>query len=626
MKTVAIIGMGARGLGVLERITAIYQQKDHAGTALEIHLIDPGEYGQGTHSLEQRHHLLTNTVCCQITMFPDPSITGAGPIRKGPSLLDWARAEGYRHSGNTYYKSADQSGDEIQPNDYLPRALLGEYLTWVYDHLVGTLPRGIQLRRHKRIAIDLRDCSDNTMLVTLDNGYQFSADYVFLTTGHGHNLPNTVDNQFYQFVQKYSACNPHLQYCRTPYALRQLVSISSEAVVAIQGLGLSAHDVIAEFTAGRGGRFVTEEGALRYIPSGREPRLLVFSRNSIPFSGRAVNQKGTDGQYQAKFFTREAIRSLRSIAQAERGTWQLDFEQDVWPLMIKEMAYVHRATREEYWPDPNEFEVSNEDREALEQILFPMPHAALGDLSQFKKFITQHLRSDMEQAEEGNLQNPVKAATDMFRDVRSTLRYAVDFKGLTPQSHEQFLDEYCPIIGRVAIGPPKERNMELLALMEAGVVDWAGGPNPTVVCDQQTGKFVIETKFRDKAERQFADVLIKARIEPFILESDDSLLVRNLQRRGLVRPFSNGEFHPGGIDISRDQNPIDNLGSVVPNIWALGNIVEGPNFYTYVLPQPCVNSSVIRDAARCVSSMFSQFSYQAPADRESSADEASDGA
>lgn len=41
-------------------------------------------------------------------------------------------------------------------------------------------------------------------------------------------------------------------------------------------------------------------------------------------------------------------------------------------------------------------------------------------------------------------------------------------------------------------------------------------------------------------------------------------------------------------------------------LWALGNIVEGANFYTYVLPRPGVNSRAIRDAGKCVLELFEQ--------------------
>lgn len=603
MNRIAIIGVGSRGLGVLEQITSLCLE--HTTAKLEIYLVDPGEYGQGTHHAEQQHYVLSNTVASQVTMFSDETVTGDGSMRRGPSLLEWARAEGYRNFNGQYCRpTAPDEGCEILETDYFPRALLGEYLSWVYDHLVKTLPPGIHLRRHKGTAVDMMLHENGEVWITLDTGHRFAVHYVFLATGHGRNFPDALETNLQRFVQESAVRNPYIGYWRTPYPLKRLKVISPDATVAIQGLGLSGHDVISELTVGRGGRFVQEEDRLHYVCSGREPKLLLFSRNSIPFCGRAINQKKRGKQYQPHFFTRTAIDNLRREAMVIKGHTQINFEQDLWPLLIRELSYVYQCTQSGYWEAPGQFTVSEETRHAINDILYPLAGHNFDALSDFTEFIGQYLERDTEQAEGGNVENPVKATTDVLRDVRSVLRYAVDFSGFTPESHKQFLEKYCPIIARVAIGPPKERNKELLALLHAGVVSWAGGPGAKIECSHAKAAFVIRGQFATQVECRTADVFIKARIENFYPEQDDSVLMKNMLKRGIVRPFLNGNYHPGGIDITKDQNLISAMGQVIRNIWALGNIVEGPNFYTHVLPQPYVNSSVVRDAGRCVLDMF----------------------
>ncbi|CAF1635474.1 unnamed protein product, partial [Didymodactylos carnosus] len=62
---IAIIGVGSRGLSILERLTAIYDEQPRY-YELDIYLINPGRYhGQGVHSSEQSDNLLINTVACQ---------------------------------------------------------------------------------------------------------------------------------------------------------------------------------------------------------------------------------------------------------------------------------------------------------------------------------------------------------------------------------------------------------------------------------------------------------------------------------------------------------------------------------------------------------------------------------
>ncbi len=82
--------------------------------------------------------------------------------------------------------------------------------------------------------------------------------------------------------------------------------------------------------------------------------------------------------------------------------------------------------------------------------------------------------------------------------------------------------------------------------------------------------------------------------------ADKSSLMRSLLARGLVRPFMNGDFHPGGIDVTRDFRVVTHTGEATRGMWALGTVAEGPQYYTYILARPGVNAKVVNDAAQCV--------------------------
>jgi len=140
--------------------------------------------------------------------------------------------------------------------------------------------------------------------------------------------------------------------------------------------------------------------------------------------------------------------------------------------------------------------------------------------------------------------------------------------------------------------------------MNAGIVSLGGGPRAQVLCDECNSKFVIRTEFQALCEERHADVLIAAKIESMLPELDTSPLIASLLANGLVRPYYNGNFHPGGIDITRDGHPINKFGIALENCWALGNLTEGPNFYTYILPRPLVNSRFISDAGRSIRQMI----------------------
>ena len=82
---VGIIGLGPRGLTLLERIVA--HERESRTTELEIYLFDRNEPGVGCHDPEQPDFLLVNTVAGQITLFSDPSVRDAGPVLDGPSFF-----------------------------------------------------------------------------------------------------------------------------------------------------------------------------------------------------------------------------------------------------------------------------------------------------------------------------------------------------------------------------------------------------------------------------------------------------------------------------------------------------------------------------------------------------------
>jgi len=598
--SVTIIGMGPRGLSVLERLAA-------AATArhllLDIILIDPGECGAGVHAARQPHHLLINTLASQVTMFPATGAVAYPPVCATPSLTAWARQQGYRRVGERYYRLGGNGGYDITDSDYLPRSLLGEYLGWAYQQIVAVLPAGVTLTHHRLRAVDMRQQPDNSCVIELDNGYIVLSDFVFLTTGHGSNLPSDLDAWLAKFAQDHARYNSKLAFMRHVYPVEQLTRISSEARVAIQGLGLSAHDVIAELTVGRGGEFIAGEVGLRYQPSGREPKLTLCSRNCLPYAARGINQKGLDGRHQPRHFTPDAVDALRRQALIARGSSQLDFDRELLPLLKREMGEVYRAT-------PGAAAI--DDDTLFAELLFPLQARQFASLDAFRDYFRNWLQADLAEARKGNLASPAKAATDVLRDVRATLQAAIEHGGLTPSSHRKFLNVYHPAINRAAFGPPLRRNEELLALLDAGVITIDSGPGSRLDIDENDSTYVLNTKFAEGTARQPVDVVVIARLDPFFPETDTSLLIRNLLKRGLFRPYYNGVFHPGGIDIDRNGQPLDGQGAVLPNVWALGYPVEGAHYYTHALPRPQMRSRQVLDAERCVAMLMAKIGDNRP--------------
>lgn len=612
---VAVVGVGPRGLSVLQRISALADQLPE-GRTLDVHLIDPGDGGQGTHSARQPSHLLTNTVASQVTMFADD---------QGPSFTEWAREAGYREFDGVFHPTGGTSGEPLGEHAYLPRQILGAYLSWVFDRTVRTLPPRVRVVHHRDRAVDIEQRDGDRFVVHLEKGFALPSDYVFLTTGHCERIPTEEDLAYEEFAREYADRNPALAYCSTPYPVERLQAIAPGSTVAVQGFGLTAHDVISELTVGRGGTFHGSGHTMEYRPSGREPEILLFSRQCLPFSARGVNQKGITGAHRPQFFTKEAVRQARERA-AQRGDSRLEFTEEVLPLLLREMGYAYRAAEDRRAIPPEEYEFTPADRRAVEEILDPLAGLDFANQEAFTKFFVDYVENDLEHAELGNTTSPLKAATDVIRDTRASLREAVEFSGLTPASHRTFNATYVPVMNRVSFGPPRHRNYQLLALMRAGILDLAGGPGGRLVLDRDAARFAVRTDYPDGPEIRHADALVVARLDAFHPEQDRSPLIGGLLGRGLVRPYANGQFKPGGLDIDEQGRPLTAAGEPLRTAWAVGYLVEGPRFYTHALPRQGMTSQFTLDADAAVRGMVGHIQHLYDTDTDTSQEDEHAGA
>ena len=629
---IAIIGIGARGLNVLERIIA-YARHDVA-CVLEVYLFDPSLPGVGVHSVSQPDHLILNTVACQLTQFSDDSLRDAGPILAGPSFFEWMseqhEAEPIEDRSATY--------KAIDPNAYYPRATFGKYLNWVFSYLKALAPKHVRII-HCQTSVDHITRVDNHRwrLVTGGGANEREVDFVFLTTGHSRKTPTAEDLELTSHVDRARAANPKLSIVLDPYPVkRTLASISAAHTVAVEGAGLTAFDVISELTLGRGGRFQHDGCHYVYRPSGNEPRILLISRSGLPLTARGVNEKGTHGQYKAKFLTADRVTKLRR--QSPNG--KLDFRRDVLPLLLLDMSYAYyfalvKSLRgltaamqfcNEFATAPDDEtrkalisdRVAPEDRFSWERLTNPIPAEALRNRQGFRRWLLGYLKEDVRQAELGNNSSPVKAACDVLRDLRDTLRMVVDFGGLEEASHRWFFRTFVPVMNQLAVGPPKSRIQELIALIEAGIVQFDFGPRATCSLDRDRGRFCV-TSQSFSGYTAAADVLIRARIAMPGPDEDQSPLMKQLYRDGLVRPFMNGSFRPGGIQVDRNLNVVTRDGLTSPTFWSLGTPTEGCKFYTFVVPRPGVNSTALVDAGRAVGRMMERIRHDASNDQPSDA-------
>jgi len=145
--SIAIIGAGPRGAGVLERLGA---NADLFPGVVDVHLVDPYPAGAGRVWRHAQSPLLRmNSMAEDVTMFTDDSVTCAGPIRPGPSLAEWA--EQVREGRITAHVS-DEITAEIEAltgTTFATRRVQSAYLSWFYDHTVANLPGNFRVTLHR---------------------------------------------------------------------------------------------------------------------------------------------------------------------------------------------------------------------------------------------------------------------------------------------------------------------------------------------------------------------------------------------------------------------------------------------------------------------------------------------
>ncbi|MEU6254115.1 FAD/NAD(P)-binding protein [Streptomyces sp. NPDC047043] len=585
--SLAVVGAGPRGTSVLERLCASVPELLPPGVRLTVHVIDPAPPGAGSvWRAAQSPELLMNTVACQVTLFTDDSVDCSGPVREGPSLHEWAAGA-------------------LGADEYPTRADYGRYLEWVFAKVVREAPPAVHVVTHRARATRLDDTPDGRQTLTLDDGRTLPGlSAVVLAQGH---LPTAADTTG-RHLAAYADRNGLLHYPPANPADLDLSPVSPGEPVLLRGLGLNFFDHTALLTTGRGGRFVPGRRGLRYVPSGREPRLYAGSRRGIPYQARGDNAKGPYGRHTPFVLTPEVIAGFRKRADSGEAP---DFLAEIWPLVAKEVETVYYTAlvpRPEFTDrflavphrDPQEADVLDEfgvpaaKRWSWDRISRPYTEREFADPGQWRQWLLAYLREDAAQAALGNVDGPLKAALDVLRDLRNELRLIVDHGGLTGVSRREHLDRwYTPLNAFLSIGPPRRRIEELAALVEAGVVEVLG---PGLEVREQDGAWRARSPEIPGSEVRVT-TLIEARLpEPDLRRTADELLAR-LLKTGQCRPHTVDGYETGGLDVTeRPYRLKDRQGRAHPRRFAFGVPTEGVHWVTAAGARPGVDSVTLSDA------------------------------
>ncbi|MDY0812926.1 FAD/NAD(P)-binding protein [Kitasatospora purpeofusca] len=632
---ICVIGAGPRGLSVLERLCA-NERSSPSGATVTVHVVDPAPPGAGrVWRTDQSRHLLMNTVASQITVYTDDSVRIDGPVEPGPSLYEWAKSlapegspdpapvpagtgpGGPGRQPDSPDGAALAEAAALGPNTYPTRAFYGHYLHAAFRAVVAAAPPTVTVRVHRSRAVAMADAHGfpgGPQGVRLEDGTRLNRlDAIVLAQGHLPARPTPREARTASLARIH-----HLDYITPANPADVHVTARPGQTVLLRGLGLNFFDHMALFTLGRGGRFEQADGGLVYRPSGAEPRLYATSRRGIPYHARGENEKGAYGRHLPRLLTAEVVAELRE--RTRRGG-PVRFATDLWPLVSREVEAVYYgallaarargAEREAFTDrfltadDPaavlDDHGIPEADRWSWDRLSRPYAGREFTDRADFRDWLLGHLRHDVAEARAGNLSGPLKAALDVLRDLRNEIRMAVDHSGIAGDSYRDDLDGwYTPLNAFLSIGPPVERIEQLIALIEAGVVELLG-PGTEIRIDPVDPAFAAHSTAVPGPPVR-ASVLVEARLpEPDLRRTDDPLLRHLLDTEQCAAyriPGPSGTGYPtGGLAVTeRPYRLLDGRGRAHPRRFAYGVPTESVHWVTAAGIRPGVDSVTLGDS------------------------------
>jgi hypothetical protein len=530
---VVVVGGGPRGVSVVERLTARHEGPD----PLRVALVDAVEVGAGaTWRTDQTPHFLNNTYAAHTTVYPDDSTPMDGPVTPGPDLVAWAASSDVPADRPAWV--ADELRD-LQPWSYPTRRLQGVYFR---EQLAAVVARGrVEVTEVVGTVVDVA-ADGPSRVVRLSDGRDLRARVVVLAQGMVQGRRSVRTQAFVD-----AAAEHGLVYVEPGMpAERDWSALPEGEDVLVAGLGANFFDVVAQLTAGRGGRFVARSAPfdLAYVPSGREPRLLVGSRRGLPYRSKSFY-----GGLPPRYVPRIATSDWFGAAARVPGQ---DFAADIWPQLARELVLAHLATLLERQPSAVRAGSTDElvgrltgvPLEDLTGVVRELaapewwidvsrldrPDVVRPDGTEWDAWVGRWRAAELDSITRPLL-SPRAAVNRAFGALRVQVGRLVGAGAIGPRSVATDVQGWFDALGlALASGPPPERTAQLLALAEAGVVELVGEEMTVAVED---GAFVARSAVRGRVHR--ARAFAETRMSKGHVDITADPLLRNLLDSGRAR-------------------------------------------------------------------------------------------
>lgn len=554
---IAIVGLGPKGFYAFERLVAQLKARQIT-QPIAIHLFNQNEFfGAGNiYRDDQPPYLIMNYANKNINCWTDelPKAITTSTL----SFVDWLQSK------------TDDAKEHLEES-FASRAKVGTYLMEGFAQIEEHLPDTISLVKHITTVRSIEKCGEKYQIASDNNGKNSLPlfDRILLSTGH---LGSGAG------FEEHKEMGPSINFI---YPCTQAMGhIDPGARVALKGFGLTCIDAVLALTEGREGRFeFTESGKMTYIPSGKEPlQMFPYSRTGLPMMPRTGVSEDNHPLY---ILTEKRMSSLQ-------GSRPVSFEQDILPWIIEECRFAYyrvlfKENAREFMFS-SDFEFLNQQIDAFhndfpelekfhwDSLLDPFLHQTSLNHSEVSSYIEKLIIA----AEKGPDQSPLNAAFATWRKISRGFNEIYSFGGLDAPSHRLFDQHYFGLFNRISYGPPVQNMKKILALAEAGIVDFTFLRGSSFIVSDALGAYGILEG--NQQLMQAIDFHINAQIPRNNKSNTPGKLHQSLLEKGLGRKFlndQNGHYCPGALDIDVQGKVIAQDGKVQHGITLYGTPTEG---------------------------------------------------
>lgn len=372
------------------------------------------------------HHAVTAGIDVEVTVF-DPQPLGYGAAYDITQPDSWrlnVTPASISTGLGAFNQWRTEHGHDLS-DPLPPRNLVGRFLADSWAELVARFPAGFRFQHQRQKVTGITPAEGGWQVSTqLHRGREF--DEVLVATGHADSWPDALPAA--------TAGVP----TRRVYPAQELSDLSPGATVLVRGASLSFLDAALTLTVERGGDFLRTTTGLVYLPSGREPsEIIPFSR-----SGRFMVVKPGPGEPLSGLDLTSATRAGDAALRLAENTAEIR-------QILSDTARSYLRTAHARVPG----------QEVFDAILAGTD--ATGDP-------VAELRHSVAVAEGSSSPDAQWAIGEAWRRLYPAIIWRTSFGG---RSDLPGFHELSRRLERVAFGPPLRTSAELLALIDAGVVD-----------------------------------------------------------------------------------------------------------------------------------------------------------